>query len=42
MNGVVQGLAEDCKIDAVFRDRRVLNIAQPILKVLEAMFLRQL
>src|SRR5882724_2306886 len=42
MNGVVQRLAEEGKVDAVFRDRRVLNIAQPILKVLESVFLRQL
>ena len=31
MDGVVQSLAEDRKVDAVFRDRRVLNIAQPVL-----------
>src|SRR5215211_3903745 len=42
MNGVVQSLAEDCKVDAFFGDRRVLNIAEPVLNVLEAVFLRQL
>ena len=42
MNGMVQSLAEDCKVDAFFRDRRVFNIAEPILKVLESVFLRQL
>ena len=42
MNGVVQGLAEDCEIDAVFSDRRIFNITQPVLEVLEAMLLRQL
>ena len=42
MNGVVQRLAEDCKVDAVFRDGWVLNIAQPVFKILEPVFLRQL
>src|SRR5215813_13569513 len=35
MNGVVQRLAQDCKVDAVFRDWRVFNIAKPVLKILE-------
>src|SRR5512133_1804540 len=42
MNGMVQRLAENCKVDAVFSDGRVLNIAQPVLKILESVFLRQL
>src|SRR6516162_2199635 len=42
MNGVVQRLAQDCKVDAVFRDWRVFNIAQPVFKVFESVFLRQL
>ena len=42
MNGVVQGLAEDCEVDAVLRDRRIFNITQPVLKVFEPMLLCQL
>src|SRR6266699_7042756 len=42
MNSVMQSLAENCQIDIVFRDRRIFNVAEPILEVLESMFLRQL
>src|SRR4051812_43662129 len=42
VNGVMQRLTEDCKLDAVFRDRRVLNIAQTVLEIFEPVFLRQL
>src|SRR5262249_61509482 len=33
MNGVMQGLAENRKINTLFRNRRVLNITPPALKV---------
>src|ERR1043166_5271094 len=42
MDSVMQGLAENCKIDTVFRDGRVFNVAEPILEILESMLLRQL
>src|SRR5713101_9148420 len=42
MNGVMQGLAEDRKVDAVLRDWRIFNIAQPVLEIFEAMLFRQL
>src|ERR1700730_3543654 len=40
-NGVVQRLTEDCKIDTVLGHRRVLNVAQAVLKIFETMFARQ-
>src|SRR6516225_655184 len=42
MNGVVQSLAKDRKIDTVFRDRRIFNVAEPILEILKSMLLREL
>ena len=42
VNGVVQRLAQDCKIDAVFSNRRVFNIAKPVFEIIESVFLRQL
>src|SRR5438034_8954772 len=42
MNGVMQSLTEDRKIDTVFRDGRIFNIAEPVLEILESMLLRKL
>ena len=42
MNGVMQSLTEDRKIDTVFRDRQIFDIAQPVLEIFESMFLCQL
>src|SRR5262249_37553174 len=42
MNGVMQRLAEDREIDAVFCNRRIFNVAKPVFKILKSMFLRQL
>src|SRR4029078_5976391 len=39
LNGVVKGLAEDCEVDAVFSDRRIFNVTQPVLQVFEPMLL---
>src|SRR6266480_2440077 len=37
MNGVMQCLAQDRKIDTVFRDWWIFDIAEPVFEVLEAM-----
>src|SRR5207244_8732513 len=37
MNGVMQCLAQNRKIDTVFRDWRIFDIAEPVFEVLEAM-----
>src|SRR5919108_4889682 len=42
MNGVMQSLTENRKIDAVFGDWRLFNVTQPVLKILESMLLRKL
>ena len=42
MNSMMQSLTQDCKVDTVFRDRRIFNIAKPVLEILESVFLRQL
>jgi hypothetical protein len=36
MNGVMQRLAQNREIDTVFRNRRIFNIAEQLLEVLEA------
>jgi hypothetical protein len=42
LDRVMQRLASDGKIDAVPGNRRVLDIAQPVLEILHAMLFRQL
>ena len=42
MNGVMQGLTENRKIDTVFCDRWIFNIPKPVLEILESMLLRKL
>src|SRR5947208_12994890 len=42
MDGVMQSLTEDRKIDTVFCDGRIFNIAKPVLEILESMLLRKL
>src|SRR5206468_11439551 len=42
VNRVMQRLAQNRKIDAVFCNRRVLNIAEPVFEIIKSMFLRQL
>src|SRR2546423_8968653 len=38
---VMQGLTEQDKIDALFRDRRIFQIAEAILEIFEAVLLRK-
>src|SRR5213593_1403372 len=42
VNGVMQCLAQNRKIDAVCRNRWIFNIAKPVLEVVESMFLCEL
>ena len=42
MNGVMQRLAQNRKIDTVFCDRRIFNVAEPVFEIFKSMFLRQL
>jgi hypothetical protein len=42
MNGVMQGLAQNCEIDTVFRNRRIFNVAEPVFEVLEAVLFCEL
>ena len=38
MNGVMQRLTQNRKIDAVFRDRRIFDVAKPVFEILESVF----
>ena len=38
---MMQRLAQDCKIDTVFRNWRIFNIAKPVFEIFKPMFLRQ-
>ena len=38
----MQRLAENREVDRAFRDRRILDVAEPVFQILEAVLLRQL